>query len=568
MDITITLYSTSDEPNKVEKTLSTNSFVITGKLKEEQDITAPAITIAIPILDTGVPATDIFQWNYAYISQPFKRYYFIAGFDTGLNNLVTIYFKEDYLMSWKTNIYNLIPLVTRQATEYNPILIDSNIPIESKPNVSINQFYFYNKNSSSENEYDKYELVFGSDFCYAVSFLVQPDKSFNLSLNVNTNNEMYRTILLTEEGFVKFFNILMGKSLQELGNLFDTASEYIISVVKYPFNPNKVSKDFGVLKVNPKKENEIWTNKIYVGNMAVIDIGNNYYWDNFPTTMYYFCSEKISISENRQNLIPSFLKYPPYSYRKIMLPYVGSVDLDESLIAGTNSNDLYITYCIDVSTNRCLVMLSNISSLGTDLYPNNILQTFECSIGDEVPWGSTNREELIRNHILLGLNLTSQLALSFAGVPPIPSAAVNTLTKAEKRTQDKRIKRAETLRKRQNEASVVEAGVVYGVLSNTLGEILSSIPPIQGQISGVTSGSFGSYLYLNRIIVYDVTPKPIIPSNYYELYGGPCNLTVPLSTLKDKGFTKCANLHMNGFPNCTLEEINEIEDLLLSGVIL
>ena len=565
MDITITLYSISDEPNKVEKTLSTNAFVITGKLKEEQDITAPAITIAIPILSTGVPATDIFQWNYAYISQPFKRYYFITGFDTGLNNLVTIYFKEDHLMSWKTNIYNLTPLVTRQATEYNPMLIDSNIPIESKPKVSIDQFYFYNKNSSSEN---KYELVFGSDFCYAVSFLVQPDISFDLQLNVNTNNEMYRTILLTEEGFVKFFNILMGKSLQELGNLFDKASEYIISVVKYPFNPNKVSKDFAVLQVNPKKEGEIWTNKIYVGNMAVIDIGNNSYWDNFPSTMYYFCSEKISITENRQNLMPSFLKYPPYSYRKIMLPYVGSVDLDESLIAGTNSNDLYITYCIDVSTNRCLVILSNSSLLNNEMKPNNILQTFECSVGDEVPWGSTNREELIRNHILLGLNLTSQLALSFAGVPVIPSTAVNTLTKAEKRTQDKRIKRDETLRKRQNEASVVEAGVVYGVMSNTLGEILSSIPPIQGQISGVTSGSFGNYLYLNRIIVYDVTPEPIIPSNYYELYGGPCNLTVPLSTLKDKGFTKCANLHMTGFPNCTLEEINEIEDLLLSGVIL
>ena len=133
MDITISLYSTSDEANKVEKTLSTNSFVITGKLKEEQDITAPAITIAIPILSTGVPAPDIFQWNYAYISQPFKRYYFIAGFDTGLNNLVTIYFKEDYLMSWKTNIYNLTPLVTRQATEYNPMLFDGDIPIDSEP---------------------------------------------------------------------------------------------------------------------------------------------------------------------------------------------------------------------------------------------------------------------------------------------------------------------------------------------------------------------------------------------------------------------------------------------------
>ena len=48
MDITIYLYSISDEPNKVKKTLSTEPLLITGKLKEEQDITAPAITLTIP----------------------------------------------------------------------------------------------------------------------------------------------------------------------------------------------------------------------------------------------------------------------------------------------------------------------------------------------------------------------------------------------------------------------------------------------------------------------------------------------------------------------------------------
>ena len=87
-------------------------------------------------------------------------------------------------------------------------------------------------------------------------------------------------------------------------------------------------------------------------------------------------------------------------------------------------------------------------------------------------------------------------------------------------------------------------------------------------IKGDFSGSFDKYAmsYVCYIRKYYYVPN--IPSNYYELYGGPCNLTVPLSALKDKGFTKCANVHMTGFPNCTLEEINEIEDLLLSGVIL
>ena len=72
----------------------------------------------------------------------------------------------------------------------------------------------------------------------------------------------------------------------------------------------------------------------------------------------------------------------------------------------------------------------------------------------------------------------------------------------------------------------------------------------------------------NLVYIKKISPIPKIPSNYYELYGGVCNLTVPLSTLKTKGYTKCANVHMTGFTNATSEEIAEIESLLLSGVIL
>ena len=124
--------------------------------------------------------------------------------------------------------------------------------------------------------------------------------------------------------------------------------------------------------------------------------------------------------------------------------------------------------------------------------------------------------------------------------------------------------RKKELAKAEGEA-VAKAGV--SLACNTLSTVLPNLT-LRGGIT--SSGSFfgGSIITESRVIVRYTRPVPNIPTNYYELYGGYCNLTIPLSELKNKGFTVCANLHMTGFPNCTLEEINEIEDLLLSGVIL
>ena len=157
MDILLILGMTSDEPNKVQKSFTGETLEISGKFKEEQDITAPAITISVPtktIYDSeGNPKIVpeyIFQYNYATVSFTYEvyperfvyktRYYFITGFDTGLNNTVTIYLDEDVLMTYKEEIYKLTPLVTRQATEYNPMLFDGGIPIENTPEIILTPF--------------------------------------------------------------------------------------------------------------------------------------------------------------------------------------------------------------------------------------------------------------------------------------------------------------------------------------------------------------------------------------------------------------------------------------------
>lgn len=593
MDIKITLYSTSDEPNKVEKTLSTNSFVITGKLKEEQDITAPAITIAIPILSTGVPATDIFQWNYAYISQPFKRYYFIAGFDTGLNNLVTIYFKEDYLMSWKTNIYNLIPLVTRQATEYNGDLFDGDIPIDSEPNVIVQDygFVFFDFFTEEDPISGRTELhvtatgnnSLGVDSSYLVStfvtdgnlFINQPSKplSGGSSYNPIFSLKASELSVLAKEFF----------SASVTEGFFMQKSDFVSSVTYVPWGKSLKGKIFIA------GDGIKFFDKIPVGNTN-FTLGSNCIGftqghililptDEIELTTRYF-------DKNYLNLVTDIDIYVPYS---------GWKNLDNNLLlkfSGNNSTlKCYGYYIIDPFTLQFNFILTTqqlnlnyryeeVDGLVHGYYDtidlSKIIMSCDGLIGGEAPWGSTNKGDNYRN-IFLGLSLSAlgiiakNPTLTLSGLLSAASVDTSAITNAQKRLKDKRIKKPETIAARKKELTKAEGEAVakagVSLACNTLSTVLPNLT-LRGGIT--SSGSFfgGSIITESRVIVRYTRPVPNIPSNYYELYGGPCNLTVPLSVLKGKGFTKCANLHMNGFSNCTLEEINEIEDLLLSGVIL
>ena len=92
----ITFYLNSDEPNKVNKTLS-SGYEIEGSLKSECTIENPIILIESDI--------DINQYNYFYIPE-FDRYYFRTRFTVVRNGLIRIEGKTDVLMSFKDQIQN------------------------------------------------------------------------------------------------------------------------------------------------------------------------------------------------------------------------------------------------------------------------------------------------------------------------------------------------------------------------------------------------------------------------------------------------------------------------------
>lgn len=111
------LYYTSDENNKINKSLS-NGVILTGTMRDSSSIINPVIL---------VEGSSFSEYNYAYIPQ-FDRYYFIKGITNYRNNLWILELECDVLMSFKSSILNmnciLIETEDRGADRY---LADSRV---------------------------------------------------------------------------------------------------------------------------------------------------------------------------------------------------------------------------------------------------------------------------------------------------------------------------------------------------------------------------------------------------------------------------------------------------------
>lgn len=90
------LYYTSDENNKITKTLS-NALILTGTMRDSSSIINPIIL---------VEGSSFGEYNYVYIPQ-FDRYYFIKGIMNYRNNLWILELECDVLMSFKSSILNM-----------------------------------------------------------------------------------------------------------------------------------------------------------------------------------------------------------------------------------------------------------------------------------------------------------------------------------------------------------------------------------------------------------------------------------------------------------------------------
>lgn len=114
MSFSVTLYNTSSDNEKINKSLGTGTaFDIV--LKEQTDAFRPSFRIA--------SSSNLSGYNYAYIPH-YGRYYFIESVEATPNGYWVITCRCDVLMSFKDAILALSGTVTRSETLWNAYLND------------------------------------------------------------------------------------------------------------------------------------------------------------------------------------------------------------------------------------------------------------------------------------------------------------------------------------------------------------------------------------------------------------------------------------------------------------
>lgn len=144
MAISAKWYKNTDEPNKLNKTL-TSPTTISVTFKEPVDLVNPVFVIS---------NLSLLNVTYNYIQAPLSsqdtRYYFVTGIKSLANNVWEISCHVDVLMTYNTQIKALSGTLDRSSSNFDTYLSDpNNIKKESYPLMQTKKF----PNSISSSDY-------------------------------------------------------------------------------------------------------------------------------------------------------------------------------------------------------------------------------------------------------------------------------------------------------------------------------------------------------------------------------------------------------------------------------
>lgn len=127
--MTLDTYVNKSDDYRLNKNLTTVATDISIQLKDDTEIINPVV-----ILSRNV----IVDFNYCYIHQ-LHRYYFVRGV-THSQNRIYVNLEVDALMSFKSEINNLVVIANRSSSRYNTYQCDSEIPFENRNIISTQPF--------------------------------------------------------------------------------------------------------------------------------------------------------------------------------------------------------------------------------------------------------------------------------------------------------------------------------------------------------------------------------------------------------------------------------------------
>lgn len=200
------------------------------------------------------------------------------------------------------------------------------------------------------------------------------------------------------------------------------------------------------------------------------------------------------------------LDYSPYTRVSIYLPYIGEQQLNVDEIAGKT---LQLVYNIEVLSGALTALLK---------VDNSVLYQWSGNAMQSIP-----------------LTAQNNTGLAQALIEVSTMAAVGAVT----------------------------GGAGVGVVAPAVASAVATSKPILSR-TGSTSGVSGYMSVQTPYLIFEI-PRQSLPADYNTFLGYPSNITAILGTLS--GYTQVEEIHLDGM-SATREEIEEIEQLLKSGVII
>jgi hypothetical protein len=540
VDIMVTNYNTnivfgyynSSESNRLDKTLS-QQFEAACTFRNSVSVLNPVIELEMDELP---------KINYVYLVA-LHRYYYVTDITIIRNRLYALHLAVDVLMSYKDEILNLNPIIERQENYYNNLLVNDHVITQLKYNYST---------QTAEGD-----ISFSmTDLDFIITALTSTDTGNPpvTQQQVTLLSPMCGAYLITSKNaFLQFAEGILNPSFWDsVSAMFTNKGEYIYGIKGINFNIKSTT-------------NLPWTgtSSISLGGKSVtgLDSSNVFIVPMGCTPYLEFRFDIPSVIDNNF----AFMRTSPYTEYELFLPFVGWITLDADIIFSQNITYLYIIYYIDVVTLNATVVVSKISATGTQspikVRGENILYMTNCNVGVDIPWGTTNINEIYKTITTGAVSLATSAASGFVSYKAANSSA-NALYPASGRriNNDRQISAQRT--RISGDANMAHS--LIGGLSNTMNNTVLNLRQ-RFQHGNIGNGVSDTYV-ASKPVLRVKYPSILIPDNYSSLYGFPCGSTYKLSNLK--GFTIVDRVHMDGFPNATLDEIEEIESILKSGVIL
>ena len=603
----IIFYKSTNEVNSFPKSL-TDGVTISGTLRSECDILNPVIEF------TGI-GVDI-PYNYCYIPT-FKRYYFITEARSIRNDILEISMHVDVLQSWEREILELHGIVDRCSPTHddngyiNPISTeiydDRYITLPTSKFYIIKGFYTMEQTLhglDNELESIKYSRTTSNVFDTQPTILINTFSHFNNitkgtiespKIEVNTSSKVY-------SGVGKCFNPM------PITSVFTSLLYYL------PFTP--VIKDYLINHLYDFIQNILfgdrysYLNKIcycpftlpYKSSLDYIRLGKDLIADGAVALQSYLYNDLIShkaiqtfaipVSELKNRLRYSldfyndidnldFRLFEPVCKWKLYLPLFGEININP-LEKVSDNDSIIINYYADPYSG--VIRVDILSAIGDDY---NLMYTDEKNFTIELPVAFGQGAEYFK--IATSLMKDVSLAATAVVAPPTSVGVTSTTSVMKKdpifsteenysksRVRNENTGRMVTASDSSSKQNTSSRGgtettktdskriIEYNDASRAINGLLNnrSITTSPHKISG------GSYV---ENLLSCTEPYFILeiadgyyPDGYSLLFGRISHKTTYIKYLT--GFFNMANLHIQGIP-ATTTELNEIQDILISGVI-